>query len=823
MGMPAPVPAMFLSTLAHSGLLLVLLGACGGQGPRDRPLPAAPHREAKEAFDRPDEAHEFFLQKRVAVGETTVDPARYLKAVEAAATLPSRSSPASGPKYVATSWQSLGPDDGGGRTRALRFDPHDPDTIYAGSVAGGVWRSRDGGRWEPLGDLLPNLAVSSLALPADEPGRIYAGTGEGLFNFDALRGAGVFTTVDGGASWRHLAATSGEDFAYVNDLVASPTVPGLLYAATRTGVWLSTDRGESWRRTLDPRSASDATRTVTGGCTDLEVAAYAGRDLAFASCGNFAQATVYRSLGAPALDWEPALSETGMGRTAVAVAPSDPGVVYAVAASWLPGPYQHALHAVFRSDAAGAPGSWSARVRNTDTVLLNTLLLSYPDEPLCAGAGTARGQGWYDLAIAVDPVDTERVWVGGVELFRSDDGGRTFGRANYWYLDDVEAAAHADQHGLVFHPRYDGRTETRLYAYSDGGIHVTAEPNAPTATTRAHACPGSASLMRAPRWSTLNAGYATTQFFHGDVAPDGITWFGGAQDNGTLRGGMAPRRVLGGDGGHVAVDRRDPATVYAATTGISIRKSTDGGERFVRATTGIADVGLFIAPYVLDPNDGTILWTGGARLWRSVDGALSWHAASAGMPSDGGCGTERYSAFAVAPGDSGRVLAGTSCGTVYRSEAALAQTAADRWPGTRPRAGHVAALAYDPNRGDTVYAVYSTFGGCHVWRSDDHGATWTCVDGAAPANLPDVPVNTLVVAPGDSNLIWIGSDIGVFVTSDGGRRWQRENAGFANVMTERLVLTPRGGASQELTAFTHGRGVYRTTLTLDRLFADQFD
>src|SRR5262249_48782324 len=158
----------------------------------------------------------------------------------------------------------------------------------------------------------------------------------------------------------------------------------------------------------------------------------------FVACGNFTQATVYRNTDAAGAGvWNSVLSESGMGRTVLAVAPSNQNVVYALTAE-LSGNYQDGLHAFFRSTASGDAGSWVARVRNTDAVTYNTAILSNPSDATAveckvSTSNSFTGQSWYDLAIAVDPLDENRVWVGSIDLWRTDDGGATWGVGGFVY------------------------------------------------------------------------------------------------------------------------------------------------------------------------------------------------------------------------------------------------------------------------------------------------------------------------------------------------------------------------------------------------------
>ncbi|MCP4661352.1 MAG: hypothetical protein GY856_38605, partial [bacterium] len=407
------------------------------------------------SYDQPDEAARFYAMKRFPAGEQ-VDPVklyaaarRHMQRMPRYASrhrrfLPSLAEVARNPVLKAAGaqldgWEPLGPGNIGGRTRVLLIDPERPRIRYAAGVSGGIWKSEDNGRnWRPVADLIPNIAVNSMAMDPTDSDVLYAGTGEGYFREVIrgtdlpLRGAGIFKSADGGESWEQLAGTWNRDFRWVNDIAISPHDHRRLYAATRTGVWRSRNGGKSWVRTLDPEARR--------GCLDLAIRTDRETDWLFASCGTLEQATVYRADDAAVgKSWTPVLNELGMARTSLAIAPSNQEIIYALAASYVPGPagrFNGGLHAVFRSDDGG--GTWQAVVRNTDPVKLNTLILSNPLAAHLADCGLGPTNypgtlGWYTNVIAVDPTDPDVVWAGGVDLFRSDDGGRNWGLVTCWW------------------------------------------------------------------------------------------------------------------------------------------------------------------------------------------------------------------------------------------------------------------------------------------------------------------------------------------------------------------------------------------------------
>jgi hypothetical protein len=827
--------------VATSGAIVALLLSL-------RPVPAP--AEPQGRFDEPDSAARHELMRRIPADGSSM-PDRYaaaerrLDGLSRFASRINRFIPSSqtatrvwmdgariipaGDRSSATAvldaWTPLGPGNIGGRTRVVKYHPTVPTTLFAAGVSGGIWKSDDdGSTWRPTGDGLTNISINTLAIDPQRPEVMYAGTGEGYFREEIrgtglpLRGNGIFMTSNGGGSWQQLAATNTPDFLWVNDLELGVNDKRRIYAATRTGVWRSTDGGATWAHLLEV--------SVRGGCLDLALRPDRTEDVLFASCGSYEQATVYRfPRAADRSDSEVVLREADMGRTSLAIAPSRPDVMYALAASNADGPYRQGLLAVYRSERGGAAGTWEARVTNADPNYLNTLILN--NAPIasvrtCTGSPTAQNSivtmGWYNNVIAVDPRDPDRVWAAGVDWFRSDDGGRNWGLASHggsgsWY-------AHVDQHAITFHPAYDGEANQIALIGNDGGVFRTSNARAITATGDRAPCGGSGIAVA---WNSLNRGYGVTQFYHGTVFPDGTSYLAGAQDNGTIYGSEELgidgwRQVFGGDGGFSAVHPTQTSTWLMEYQWARIGRTTNSGNTITLSMAGLDPVVadnlgpsgnyLFIPPFTHDPVANWI-WLGGEYLYRGANFGQSWSKAGAQRMPDGG----RISAVAVSPRSNTLVGSGTDKGDILLTRNATSNAVGDvLFAAVRPRSGWVTSIAFDPQTDDVLYATYGNFGGAHVYRSIDGGATWHSLDGSGSTGLPDVPVHSIVVDPDDSLRLYLGTDLGVIVSIDGGRTWLREETGFGPAVTMWLSIVKPGGAAKYLFAFTHGRGAWRVGL-----------
>lgn len=824
---------------------LLAIGGCRTAGLEPEAAGSAADAETLP-YGFPGAAYAARVQERLPLDRTVDTRALYRLAERRVARMPRYSSArglrlgpgSSAPTELVDAWEPIGPlGNPAGRLRTFVISPAD-GTMYAGGVSGGVWKRRpNADRWIPVGDDLQNLAVNSMAMHPDDPDRIVIGTGEGYFREDVrgtglpLRGGGIFRTDDGARSWSFLEETEGEDFWFVNDLVYSAD-GGRLYAATRAGVFRSTDDGDSWIHILET--------DLQGGCLDLAIRTdRPRRDTLFAACGTFEQAQVLRTNNA-ARDtrrgprWRVVLEDPGMGRTTLAIAPSNQRVIYALSASIEPGRFEGALHAVLRSRRGGNPGSWHARVRNTDPMLNNRVLLenAITVRPETCGFGANLDpipMGWYVNSLAVDPADPNIVWAAGVDWFRSDNGGADWGRASFGGINSLDSSnIHVDHHGLVFDPAYDGMINQTAYALTDGGIWRTDNARAAVTATPEGLCDPAASDVG---FDHFNDGLGITQFYHGSVAPNGAFVIAGAQDNGTLE--TDPDSTVhswfsrfGGDGSYSAIDYDNPDTrYYQAQFSILVRHDNgrEGGVTSLARTflpepdqtaLGPGTNFLFISPLAMFPPSperrSESLLLGGRRLYLSEDGARSWRRVGRRLPQKG-----LISAIAAAPGNGEKVLIGGNLGHLWFTDRVGSMGPFVRWPNRRrPRKAWVTSVAFDPtvtveDPGEQVlYATYGGFGGEHVFRSEN-GRRWRSIDG----DLPDIPVHSLVVDPGDSDRIFIGTDLGVFVTTDGGDSWAREIAGFGNIVTEWLVLQEEEEGRLMLYAFTHGRGAWRVEVS----------
>jgi hypothetical protein len=679
-------------------------------------------------------------------------------------------------------WVSLGPGNIGGRTRSIVPHPKNAKLLWSGSVGGGVWRSDDSGQsWHPVDDFMANLAVTAMVMDPTNPNVIYAGTGEGFSNIDALGGGGIFGTTDG-IHWQQISSTTGSEFKSVNRLALSRDGKVLL-AATRAGMLRSADPDRlTWTTVLAEQIAdvkfhpSDSAKAVAGGLGNGQ--AYYSTD-----GGQTWKAATH------AQPWS--------GRVELTFAAKNPALVYASV--------NVASGQIWRSTNGGR--SYTRR---------KTLAEGVP-------AAYLGDQGWYGNVIwAGDPTDEKLVVVGGVDLWRSVDGGDTLQDVSTWW---DPRSAHADHHCIVAAPAYNGTTNKRVYFGNDGGIFMTNDVRTVGSDPK---------LPRIKGWKELDNVYEVTQFYAGAGNVQTGAIIGGAQDNGTLLftpagGSEAWTEMFGGDGGWCAADPTDPNVFYGEYVFLNIHRSLDGGAtadfisgQFWNGTEWgwkpvpyrIPDAknqkAVFIAPFVLDPNAPNRMLAGGLSLWRTDDAKRpntdntgpAWRAIKTSAGS-------LISALAVANGDSDLVWVGHADGQIFKTTHGTASSAV--WEkvdhtGQRPLSinRYCTGITINANDHDTVYVTFGGYTPGNVWKTADGGATWSNVGQALPA----APVRALAMHPDHPAFIYAGTEVGAFASEDGGANWSPTNEGPTNCSVDDLFWMDR-----VLVCVSHGRGMFKIDLS----------
>ncbi len=529
-----------------------------------------------------------------------------------------------------TNWTHMGPLNVGGRTRSLLIQGDSASsthTLYAGGVTGGVFKSTDGGEsWKALNDLMPNINVNTLAQDPKNNNVIYAGTGE---RYGGFRGAGIFKTEDAGANWTFLDNSS--DIWFVNKIVVSPNNSDVIYAATSgtsgAGLKKSVDKGITWTNIHSDYSVDVAVVNKDGTDYVYGYSEWKGLIVSFDGGANFTHKVGSSSI----LLYD--YTTPNYSRGSIAFSKSTPSRGYLLVSN-----AAGQLYGIWKTSDYGA--NWTKTIsQDNDTTKTDSWLMSYSASVFDHNGngkncfeGTIdlndlTSQGNYDQDITVDPTDADVVWVGGIELFRSDSAAASgsFNKASVWYGSEG-SYVHADQHYIAFSPTYDGSMDKRAYFTNDGGVYVST--NSKTGTT-ANPCEYSSIGVE---YKEIVKGYGTTQYYHGVVSKDGKYAVGGLQDQGvTLYHGSSDNwtTIAGGDGAYNAIDPDNSSIMYSSYIYISIRRhnltvdpetgaiSNSSGGISSGIDTSTYGKGSFINPFILDPNNSSKMYTATKALWRS--------------------------------------------------------------------------------------------------------------------------------------------------------------------------------------------------------------
>ena len=690
-------------------------------------------------------------------------------------------------------WSALGPGNIGGRIRSIIVNPGNGSQILVGAVAGGVWKTTDGGAsWSPKMDDASELAIGCMAMDPSNSNTIYAGTGEGWFNIDAVYGGGIYKSTDFGDTWTLLSSTSGAsvwNFKNVLRMTFDPS--GNLYAVTKAynyegdvggyflngGLYKSSDGGNSWSRI----SSSTFTTNYFNGC---DVAAYSSQIILFAVNANGSTlGGIYRTTngGTSWTQISSSLPSSNYGRVAFA---KDPGSskLYAVFESTKYTAPDYGLAGIFVSSDSGA--TWSSLTR--PSTISSTGGLSYLSK-----------QGWYDNVIAVDPSSSTTLYVGGVDMEKSTDGGSSWFHLTYWDSFYGTPVVHADHHAIAFDPS----SSSTVYDGNDGGMYKSTD--------------GGVS------WTSLNNNLAITQFYGGATSPTGTDYQGGAQDNGHLEYGGSGTNwsmVYGGDGGYAAINQSSTSVAYEEYVYLQMRKTTDNGSTWNSCTSGLSDAGsgicLFIAPFAMDPENSSVLIAGSDKIWVTTNSAGSWTKVSNTLSTN-----NSVSAVTILHSSSTYLaFVGTTDGKVFRCTALdPSNGTSNTWAVDTPTGNNhawVRRIVVDTSNEQHVYVCYSGYNNDgltpsrHIYFSSNQGSSWSDVSG----DLPDVPVHSLVIDPTNSQTLYIGTETGIYQTTNGGTNWTQTTSGMpTNVPVDELV---NQSGTNNLFAFTHGRSTFVTTSPL---------
>ena len=649
-------------------------------------------------------------------------------------------------------WFATGPTDLAGRCLSVDFDPTDPGVVYLGAASGGLWKSTDGGdNWSPITDDLPTLAIGAVCVLASDPNVVLIGTGEGSGAASANLalgpfGAGIFKSTDAGATWQTTNISYGGASSHGFSVIEDEPSTGVILAGANDGLYRSTDDGDTWTQVETNANYFDV-KWKPGDPSRVYVTR--GRDpfFNFPNAGNGVRVSTDGGLTfARAGTGQP--TSSNITKTKIAVTAADPSVIYAHFVNF--STFQ--TLGIYRSTDDGA--NWSLRSTQNMT----------------------GSQGWYNLVMAADPDDPDRIVTGGTPLHSSNDGGLNYTQETNSFLPGGNGSTpHWDLHGIAYEP---GNSDA-LWVLTDGGPWRSTDDGS--------------------TWTSRREGLVTYQFYDICVAQtDPLVTLGGTQDNGI------PRRVgpdswlettLNADGMVCNVHPTNKTIVYGEAQFGNHFKSLNGGLSWSQINTGITGGGLWVTPvdqsqtaprtlYTMTTS-GIFKTTNGGNLWTNV----APHAA-------------RW--ISISPVDENVVWTVSNfVGLWVTTDGGATWTLPATFPATGTES-KVHADPADPASAFVTFGYYGT-GSPRVLRTTDYGASWLDVSG----DLPDIPANTFVADPDRPDDWYVGTDVGVWSSTDGGVTWTPFGTGLPNALIVDLEIQRSG---RKLVAGTHGRGAWEVDL-----------
>lgn len=663
-------------------------------------------------------------------------------------------------------WEFVGPINIGGRITDIEMPTGQSQTIYVGGASGGILKTENMGfSWEQKFNGVPTVSIGDLAIDPQNPEILYAGTGEANASSYSFLGSGIYKSIDGGDSWEYSGL---EESAYIGRIIVDHSNSQRVFTAacgtlfstnSERGVYRTDDGGENWEQVLfvnDSTAAIDLVQHPNNA--NILYAAFWERKRGLTYRNSFGQSSGIWKTTDGGDNWIELTNglpgATDKGRIGISIAKSNPDVLYAMYDM----PSQNML--AYKTIDGGE--TW----QQVDNNYLHGMGSSF---------------AWYFGQIRVDPNDENRVYTLGQILMRTENSGTSW--------SEIAGSVHVDHHAMFF------EEETgRVYLGNDGGLYW--------------------STNNGNSWTKIN-NLPLTQFYAYDISntnPDFM--MGGTQDNNTIRtiGGNTLNwtAVLGGDGMYCAINQQNNDIAYAEYQWGNLFRSTNAQSNWPSydyiSWAMENDRKNWSAPLVLTPGNNQVAYFGTHRVWKSTNDGASWDAVSGDL-TDGGFSTfNTMTTLAVSSINEDYVLAGSADGNVNislnggSSWDLISSDLPDRW---------ITRVEFDPIEEETIYVTVSGFRWdeplSHVFKSTDLGDSWDDISG----DLPEIPVNTIVINPINNENIIVGTDAGVYLTNNGGNSWENMSGNMPQTPVVALRINP---LTNMIYAATYGNSIFKVDL-----------
>ena len=786
-------------------------------------------------------------------------------------------------------WEFMGPDDVGGRIRTMAINPNNAQELYIGAVAGGVWKSSNGGTsWLKVTPEPMSEPIVSLAIDPTSPNIIYAGTGEIIGTGSGKPGNWIYKSEDGGNTWNNLPLPAGVNSVFwVQKVYIDPNDNNTIYALTSSGdenlnisrnavAYISDDAGQSWTEWLRDNNSiafhnmsinpSDPNNIIVGGLWNGWVSNDGGSEWYRMTNGQLsrnggitwtASPNTYFTL--PPISTNPSNSCWFQRRVEIARCPNNPSIVYALRyqierqfnASGNctgSGAILNFREELWQSSNNGQSGSWNLRWNFQD-----------PQNPRQDTMSILCNQGDFDNTLWVNPNNCQMVVAGGINLWRSIDGGNNFNIITDWRDDiggsdpndpdgdGINNSIHADQHFILEGANFNGTSNQQVFVCNDGGIYSTNNISSVTTNTG---------------WNS-HVNFGITQFYGAAISSNAQFLLGGTQDNSLVfssDGGNNWGIPQTGDGGNAVITLDgngdyigfgntnfgqiwrtfDEGLIWRRIAILSSNNSTCINGCVQNSTYIINDSPCLIAPLVGDPNDNNVILTSGERLLRnpSQGNQSTWTIIKGDIPVPG----TQISTIEVDNGSSSRIWVGynsrgsLSNGIVERTLNMGANWSGDIGPGVNnsvPSNPFVTDIAINPNNSNEVIVAYGGYFESNLWYTSNGNSsnpTWSNISLSNDTEKfgPDfvMHISSVIWHPSNSNWIYVGTDSGIFASDDKGQTWSVTPlysvglGGEGPIYTEVSELFWQPGRNR-LCAATHGRGIWRSNEIKDKIYVDK--
>lgn len=668
-----------------------------------------------------------------------------------------------------------GPNNVPGRSRGIAIDPNNTNRWFVGTVGGGVWLTEDGGTtWESLTDFkIPNLSTSTIVMSQTDSNVLYVGTGEPFGNLGAIGGSGVFKTTDGGATWQSLTATAS--FGDVGRIIINPADDQNVLIATSSGIYRTVDGGTAWVQTFNS----------FGRVQDLD-ADPSNFNIQY---GSVNESGLLKSTDA-GITWsfvfDKADFNTNYSRFETDVSLADPNTIFLSVFSFSGGTVAENTDFYVSRDK----GATFTSLTTTDT---NANLLT--------------GQGWYDNVIMAHPYDANIFYVGGVAVFKVSISGSTFTAtsiASGYDSSQINTGVHVDQHGLF--SILGSNDEFRILLANDGGVFST------TMKEDTGAIEGD--------WSSAVGGKNSTQFYGAAKQNGTDNYLAGAQDNGSWISldddstkDKTYLKTFGGDGFEVLWHYNNPQDFIVTSQNNVIGRYVDFS--YVGATSLPGSPIFYTKVANADNNPNVAFSVSGEGVWRSTDFAENWNLIP--ISSNFAPGASSSLNVKVSSADPNTVWAGaamteTGALTLHVSQD-NGQSFSQAGAYDNPNGGHnlfISGLATSYTEKNTAYALFSSQGAPKILKTENLGDTWSDITGFETntnTGFPDVAVHAVLEMPFDKDIIWAGTDIGLFETENGGASWSMITD-FPSVAVYDMKVV-----NDQVVIATYGRGIWSATIS----------